>query len=584
MHRLIWLDRLQGGRTDASGLDVGSDSSQGGAGRSRVVSERIPQGRDSSRRADRWCSRATWAFVGLGLLVRLVRYLVRYPIWHDEAFLAVNFLDRGYLDLMRPLDYMQVGPILFLWIELSAVRLLGFSEWSLRLFPAICGLASVLLFRHVAARLLRGLALVLAVGIFATAFYPIRHGAEVKPYASDLLSALILLAIAFACWRSPGRCRFWWVLTAVGPILLALSYPAVFVAGGLSLALGPIALRQRRPVRIAYLVYNLVLVASFASLYSACTVVQSTALRSFYRWGYWRDSFTPCDQPWKLPGWLLAVHTGNAMAYPIGGERGASTATLVAFLVGTVVCWRSGRRTPVRLLLAPFGLGLAAAALGQYPYGSAPRITQYLVPSICLFAGLGAAELLTRMSARWWRRHLLKTAIGVLAAIGSALIARDLVQPYRVWSDEASRRFARRFWSAESRDAPLVCAKSDLGIVFQPKLWKTGMSAVYLFHRGMYSQRHVRPKILDRDWVHGDGRPIRLVLFDEVPRDNPLFELWLDRIRASYQIPSIEEFVVSPGKAGELWLRERYVVLTLVSRERGAVVSARPVNHSELVR
>ena len=103
--------------------------------------------------------RLTWGLVGLGVLVRLVRYLVVYPIWHDEAFLAVNFLDRGYLDLLRPLDYMQVSPILFLWIELTVVRWLGFCEWSLRLFPAICGLAGVFLFRHVAARLVHGMAL-----------------------------------------------------------------------------------------------------------------------------------------------------------------------------------------------------------------------------------------------------------------------------------------------------------------------------------------------------------------------------------------------------------------------------------------
>ena len=113
-------------------------------------------------------SRATWAFVGLGLLVRLVRYLVVYPIWHDEAFVAVNFLNRGYLDLLRPLDYYQVCPFLFLWIELTVVRIFGFSESALRLFPAICGLASVLLFRHLAARLLRGIPLLLAVGVFAT--------------------------------------------------------------------------------------------------------------------------------------------------------------------------------------------------------------------------------------------------------------------------------------------------------------------------------------------------------------------------------------------------------------------------------
>ena len=120
-------------------------------------------------------ARATWGFLALGLFVRLVRFLVVYPIWPDEAFVAANFLERGYLDLVRPLDYVQVCPILFLWIELTVVRLFGFSEWSLRLFPALCGLASMVLFRHLATRVLRGIPLLLAVGIFATSVSPIRH-------------------------------------------------------------------------------------------------------------------------------------------------------------------------------------------------------------------------------------------------------------------------------------------------------------------------------------------------------------------------------------------------------------------------
>ena len=74
------------------------------------------------------------------------------------------------------------------------------------------------------------------------------------------------------------------MLTAVVPILLALSYPAVFVAAGVSLALGPAAIRQDRwSVRVAYLVYNVVVVAGFVALYFGCTEIQSTALRSFYR-------------------------------------------------------------------------------------------------------------------------------------------------------------------------------------------------------------------------------------------------------------------------------------------------------------
>ena len=156
---------------------------------------------------ERWLERATWAFVGLGVLLRVVRYLMDYPLWWDEAFLAVNFIRRGYLDLLRPLDYSQVCPILFLWIELTVVKLAGFSEWSLRLFPLACAGASVVVFRHVAGRVVRGVPLLLAVGIFAVSFHPIRHAADVKPYASDLLVALVLLVPVFAWLARPGPDR-----------------------------------------------------------------------------------------------------------------------------------------------------------------------------------------------------------------------------------------------------------------------------------------------------------------------------------------------------------------------------------------
>jgi hypothetical protein len=535
-------------------------------------------------RANAWISRATWAFVGLGLLVRLVRYLVVYPIWHDEAFVAVNFLNRGYLDLLRPLDYYQVCPLLFLWIELTVVRTFGFSESALRLFPAICGLASVLLFRHLAARLLRGMPLLLAVGVFATAFYPIRHGAEVKPYASDLLAALILLALAVEWLRRPEQSRWWWALSLVVPPLLALSYPSVFVAVGLVVVLGPEVFRRRQgSVRLAFLVHAAVLAGSFLGLYLTFTVVQTSALQSGYRWGFWRGSFPPWDEPWKLPGWLIAVHAGNTLAYPIGGERGASTATLAAVLAGVLALWRRGRVTLLSLLLSPFAMGLAAASLGQYPYGGAPRITQYLAPSICLLTGLGAAVLFDRLSSPAWRSRGLGLTVGLLAILGFSLAGRDLVQPYRVPADATSRAFARWLWTESSPDAELLCVKSDLGLSFQPELWKRGMSAVYLFHQGTSAHKNRIERPAERLSTLSRVRPLRLVFFDEVPRDNSKFQRWLGKILSSYRIGETREFVVSAGKPDERWLRERYVVLELEprlnpsERDRGTDLVANPV-------
>ena len=166
-------------------------------------------------------SRIIWACLALGIAARAVRFLLRFPLWEDECFLAVNFIDSSYLDLLKPLNYHQVAPLAFLWIELSAVKLFGFSEWSLRLWPFACSIGSLLLFRRLAGRLLSGLPLVLAVAVFAMAYSGVRYAAEAKPYGPDQFVALALLALAVEWRRSPHQLRWLWLLAAVTPVALA---------------------------------------------------------------------------------------------------------------------------------------------------------------------------------------------------------------------------------------------------------------------------------------------------------------------------------------------------------------------------
>jgi hypothetical protein len=503
------------------------------------------------------------------VVIRLIRFLVEYPIWHDEAFLAVNFLDRGYRDLLRPLEYEQVAPIGYLWIELTAVRLFGFSEWSLRLFASICGALSVLVFRHLASRVLRGVPLLLAVAIFATAFHPIRHSAEVKPYASDLLASLILLTLAIEWWRFPERSRWLWVLCGVVPLLLAVSYPAVLVSSAVSLALAPEALRSdRHSVRLGFLTFNIVLAGSFLALYFSFTVVQSTALLEYYRQGWWKDSFPPLSEPWKVPLWLISAHTGRMMAYPIGEKSGGSTATLLAAVLGGLILWRAKQPTLLRLIAFPFAMGLAASSFGQYPYGGPARVSQYLAPSIILLTGLGWAGLIAR--AATWKHNMRVGAVSLaaLGALGIGLIARDLVRPYRSSDDVVSRNFARSFWWHFSRDSDLLCVKTDLGFSFRPDLWRFGVSASYLCHQRMFSLPRPNYESLERRFPKSGCRPVRLVFFDEVPDGNPVFDHWMERLRQSYDVGPPQDFLVCPGRPEEPWLRDRYLVIELHPRDR----------------
>src|SRR5262245_27189531 len=148
------------------------------------------QGRRTGRRS--WLL----LLLALGMASRLVRYLLQFPIWGDEAFVCLNLMDRDYVGLTRTLRFDQVAPLLFLWGEAVVYRLLGGSELALRLLPLLAGVGSLLLFGRLAFAALRPSAALLAIGILAVSYYPVRHSCEVKPYAFDLFLSLLLLTPA----------------------------------------------------------------------------------------------------------------------------------------------------------------------------------------------------------------------------------------------------------------------------------------------------------------------------------------------------------------------------------------------------
>ncbi len=44
--------------------------------------------------------------LSLGIFLRLKVYLFNVSFWGDESALALNILDRGFLDLLKPLNYI----------------------------------------------------------------------------------------------------------------------------------------------------------------------------------------------------------------------------------------------------------------------------------------------------------------------------------------------------------------------------------------------------------------------------------------------------------------------------------------------
>jgi hypothetical protein len=521
-------------------------------GQGRAPLEVVGKGGGDDGWSAPWVARATLGFVALGVTIRVVRYLLNFPLWCDETMLAANFLDRGFADLLRPLEYRQVSPLLFRFAMLGSVRAFGFSEMSLRLIPFVCGLGSVLLFRHVAGRILKGVPLLLAVAIFAVSAWPLRYAAEVKPYASDLLITLAMLAAAIEWRRDPAKVGWLWALAAGAPLAVGFSFPAVLVAAGIGLVLLPAVARSGRwDVRIAYVLFGLGAVATFLALQG---FYKTSPQDQEYFYHEWDDAFPPLRNPLAFAAWFLRMNTGFAFAYPVGGANGLSGLTFALFVAGAVALWRGRRRAALGLALMPFAMGLVAAAIRRYPYGMNTRTMQYVAPAICLLAGLGLAAALARLASPRLRRDGLRGAVLALAALGLWLVGYDLTHPYKTPSDERARAFAQWFWTEKSIRAELACVRGDLGVVFRPEHWANDATDTYLCYQRIYSPRHARRAPLRLDAVSAT-HPLRVVLFNEFPQDTPAFRAWMAEMQSRFLLRGFESFPVSSvePRKGPTW-------------------------------
>lgn len=507
-------------------------------------------------------------FLVLGCVFRIIRYAQNLPLWSDECFLSVNFIDRGYRELLEPLDNGQIAPPLFLWAQRYFIDLGGFSEWSLRFFPLVCGLASVFLFWHLARRVFGSdsIPLLLAVGIFAVSVHPIRHASEAKPYASDLLVAILLLVLAAEWLRKPQQVRWMWALVAAVPLSLSLSNAAVFVAGGIGLGLVyPVWKHGNRRNLVAFCTFGIALIVSFTMLYLLVTHGQSARAIDGLRL-YWSASFPPLTDHTLLTGWLISAHTGSGFAYPGGGSRGGSTATSLAFLIGAVALARRGHAAMVACLLAPFALAFVAASLHRYPYGFEARLMQFIAPSICLLSGQGAAIVLSWVRAPKLRRNLLLAGMFCLVVCGVVPQVVSSLFPYRMLYDHQSREFARRFWVKQAEDAELACVELDSGIERRGTWF--GRKAWYLCNQMIYSPDR-RGASLGRDREISTDRPLRCVLFEESP-ESPSVREWLARMKRNLLLKESKVYHI-PVTLGEgRPATEQWRVFEFVPRPAGS--------------
>lgn len=419
---------------------------------------------------------AAAAAIAVGLIWRVARYLGRFPIWGDEAMLLLNILERDYLGLTQHLDHNQVAPLLFLWLEKTALLILGPSEWSVHLFPMLMGLAGFVAFWRACRASFTPLLTGLAVGILAVSYYPVRHACEVKPYAFDLGFAAFYLWLTLGQLRTGAQAENRWLLglAVLTPIAVFSSYPSVFVAGSVSLVLLPRMRGASWTQRGLYLLFNVALLASFIVHFGfvghhQIDAAEAQRTREFLR-NYWKDAFPP-ERLVDWPLWLVNVFTGNMFAYPVGAKNGGSAITFLLALLGSFTIWRGGERSLLALCWLPFAFNFVAAVLGKYPFGDSARITLHLAPFICVLMAHGLGQTLDWVPSPVWRPRLHLACYVLLGSCGLAGLARDLVHPYKTEHDRDVRLVAHEIASQVGPDEPVLLEHDRNKGVLAEFLW-----------------------------------------------------------------------------------------------------------------
>jgi 4-amino-4-deoxy-L-arabinose transferase-like glycosyltransferase len=369
----------------------------------------------------------------IGIALRIREYVANRALWLDESFLSLNIIDQSVTGLFGRLGFNQAAPPGFLVFERLAVEAFGRSEYALRLFPLICGIASIFLFLHIVRTLLTPVPQLIAMALFSVSEGLIYYSAEVKQYSTDVAASLLLLAAALAL-RSSLLPKWWaacWVVA--GFAALALSYVAAFILIAVVIALVmPRALRRpwhdRRPLDLAVVLWLAGVAVALAYAHPRISDVVASY-----------PSFPVGTQIRTAAG---AV--GTAVGYPAGGVTGSFKYVVALIGLAGFAVFVRRHREAAALVGVPALLLVFAAALHAYPI--LPRTVLFLLPFVAIVLAEGIGALASTMPSR--RRLLVILLALAVCAVPATYAVKHFIAPQGREEVKPVLRYLAKNWRA----------------------------------------------------------------------------------------------------------------------------------------
>jgi hypothetical protein len=329
----------------------------------------------------------------VGVLLRLLLFALDDSLWRDEAMLLMGLRSISIPEIFQELPYGQRCPfaLALLWKSMMGLGMAG-THW-MRLPSLAAGIAQLFIFAQLARKIFSQSKSQPNVVIWLAAVSPqlILFSTQIKPYIFDVLCATLLIFLALPFFlREEQQGQRYVPLIAASWFSLIISYPAVFVVGGICAGLFiKNGLRKFGP-HLTLCLGTVIIVLLTLTLAGE----SSSYMKMFWEKGY--EGFPKLDVMW----WGRAL--AHSLFFGLSSPSYLGIAKLSLFFgwlfaplcaLGIFHLWSTKQHGLLCLLLSPLVFCLTASMLYRYPFHS--RLILFAMPHVLILLGYGVIHMTT---------------------------------------------------------------------------------------------------------------------------------------------------------------------------------------------
>jgi hypothetical protein len=339
----------------------------------------------------------TIGIVAMSVVVRIVMCVSCPSFWGDEADLAANIVPRNWFELLiPPLKYYQSAPIFYLFLEKAIGSLLGYSEFSLRLFSLLSFLGLLTCEMLFLKKIFNFNSYKVYFVLIMSALLPtyVWYSNELKPYMSDAFFVISAILLYFCYTQDKIKLP---ILITLCILFLGFSSPLIFFTGGILLSEFLVAVFKKNKKHILYIIISGIVVIVIFGLYYYWWFLPVSKFMETW-WTGWQNQFGIMK---KLQTFFSTFNSNSMYVW-----------IFVPFSILGIYYLITCKNKVAYMVALSLGLAFFASIIGKWPLTG--RLWLFLPAIIFIFTPIGFDFIQNKIRYRRFIHSMKLTLLSVL--------------------------------------------------------------------------------------------------------------------------------------------------------------------------